>query len=157
MGNIVSFGFPIQLAYTLSVAIVEAMQGGRDFVGKNDLKRLLEWYQSAVYPYNATLFSRGGESDEGQALYILMRRAHGENAVNGVRRRSPLFDRVVEFVKRFPRETYSHHDAYFVLNFFNDLASGIRKYRISVKRRKTMAVARGTVARLKNRREQARA
>ncbi len=157
MGNIVYSGFPIHLAYTLSIAIVEAMQGGREFVGKNDLKRLLEWYQGAVYPYNATLFSRGGESDEGQALYLLMRRAQVENAVNGVRRRSSLFDRVVEFVKRFPRETYSHHDAYFVLNFFNDLASGIREYRLSIKRRHMMALARGNVVRLKNRIEQARA
>lgn len=156
MGNIVSSGFPIHLAYTLSVAIVEAMQGGRDFVGKNDLKRLLEWYQGAAYPYNATLFSRGGESDEGQALYILMRRAHVENAVNGVRRRSSLFDRVMAFIRRFPRETYSHHDAYFALNFFNDLASGIREYRASVRRRKMLATARGNVVRLKNRMEQAR-
>lgn len=153
MSNI-SSSFPIRLAYTLSVAVVEALQGGRDFTGKNDLKRLLEWYQGATYPWNATLFSRDGGSDEGQALFILMRRAHGENATNGIRRRSSLFDRIVTFMRRFPRETYSHHDAYFALNFFNDLASGIREYRVSVKRRRRAILARGAVVRLKSRMEQ---
>lgn len=150
MSNI-SSGFPIRLAYTLSVAVVEALQGGRDFTGKNDLKRLLEWYQGATYPWNATLFSRDGGSDEGQALFILMRRAHGENAMNGIRRRSSLFDRVVAFMRRFPRESYSHHDAYFVLNFFNDLASGIRGYRASIRRRQKLVVARTMTLRLRQR------
>lgn len=157
MNNSTAFRFPIGLAYTLSVAVVEAMQGGRDFVGKNDIKRLLEWYRGALYPSNATLFSREGGSDEGQALYILMRRAHRENAWNGIRRRVSLFDRVLEFVRRFPRQTYSHHDAHFVLNFFNDLASGIREYRVSVNRRKKMALSRGMAARLQGRLRQGRA
>lgn len=150
MSNIPT-GFPIVFAYTLSVALVEAIQGGRTFVGKNDVRRLLEWYTNTAYPWNATLFSRDGESDEGRALYLLMRHAHSKNAMSGIRRRSSLFDRVVAFMSRFPHETYSHHDLSFALNFFNDLARGIRDYRVAVKRRKKRASASGKVLRLRSR------
>lgn len=136
MNNSTAFRFPIGLAYTLSVAVVEAIQHKRSFVGKNDLRRLLEWYRDSAYPSNATLFSRDGTSDEGQALYILMRHVHARNAVNGVRQRASLATGVVRFMSRFPREVYSHHDFHFVLDFFNDLSVEIVKYRREVGRRK---------------------
>lgn len=156
MNNSTAFRFPIGLAYTLSVAVVEAIQHKRSFVGKNDLRRLLEWYQNAAYPWNAALFSREGTTDEGQALYILMRHVHSKNAVNGVRQRVSLANRVAEFMSRFPRDVYSHHDFHFVLDFFNDLSVEIAKYRRDVGRRKRRARAGMKIAHIKSRMMHAR-
>lgn len=156
MKNSTAVRFPVVLAYTLSVAVVEAIQRKRIFVGKNDLKRLLEWYRDSAYPSNATLFSRDGTSDEGQALHILMRHVHAKNAVNGVRQRVSLAARVAGFMSRFPRETYSHHDFHFVLDFFNDLSVEIMKYKREVRRRKNRVRAGMKVLHIQSRMAQMR-